>query len=34
VTLSAGQPLELDVPELKPLTDPPQQPVGRAPEPV
>jgi alpha,alpha-trehalose phosphorylase len=34
VTLSAGQPLELDVPELKPLTDPPRQPVGREPEPV
>jgi alpha,alpha-trehalose phosphorylase len=34
VTLSVGQPLELDVPELKPLTDPPEQPVGRAPGPV
>jgi alpha,alpha-trehalose phosphorylase len=34
VTLRAGEPLALDVPDLKPLTDPPQQPVGRAPEPV
>jgi alpha,alpha-trehalose phosphorylase len=34
VTLRTGEPLELDVPDLKPLTDPPQQPVGRAPEPV
>ena len=34
VTLRAGKPLELDVPELKPLTDPPTQPEGRAPEPV
>ena len=34
VTLSEGQPLELEVPELKPLTDPPTQPEGRAPEPV
>ena len=34
VTLSAGQPLELEVPELKPVTDPPRQPVGREPEPV
>ena len=34
VTLSAGRPRELDVPELKPLTDPPRQPVGREPESV
>ena len=34
VRLSEGQPLELEVPELQPLTDPPTQPEGRAPEPV
>ena len=34
VTLRSDEPLELEVPELKPLTDPPRQPVGRAPEPV
>ena len=34
VTLRPGEPAERDVPELKPLTDPPTQPVGREPEPV
>ena len=34
VTLTAGEPVELGVPELEPLTDPPRQPVGREPEPV
>jgi alpha,alpha-trehalose phosphorylase len=34
VTLRAGEPLELEVPDLEPLTDPPTQPEGRAPEPV
>ncbi len=34
VTLRPDEPLELEVPELKPLTDPPTQPVGREPEPV
>ena len=34
VTLRPDEPLELDVPEQKPLTDAPRQPVGREPEPV
>ena len=34
LTLRPGEPVERDVPELKPLTDPPRQPVGREPEPV
>jgi alpha,alpha-trehalose phosphorylase len=34
VTLSPGQPLELGVPALAPLTDLPTQPVGRGPEPL
>jgi alpha,alpha-trehalose phosphorylase len=34
VTLRAGEPVELEVPERKPLTDPPRQPEGREPEPM
>ncbi len=34
VTLRPGEPVERDLPELKPLTDPPRQPVGREPEPI
>ena len=34
VTLSPGQPLELRIPALTPLTDLPTQPVGRGPEPL
>jgi alpha,alpha-trehalose phosphorylase len=34
VTLSPGQPRELGIPALAPLTDPPTQPVGRGPEPL
>ena len=34
VTLSPGQPLELHIPAIIPLTDLPTQPVGRGPEPL
>lgn len=34
ITLRPGEPVERSVPELKPLTDPPRQPVGRKPKPL